>query len=61
MKEIRTIILRAPGTNCELETQAVFQLAGTTAEIVLLSSLLKNPKYLKEFQILILAWGFFVW
>jgi phosphoribosylformylglycinamidine synthase I len=54
----RVCILRAPGTNCDLETAHAFELAGATAERVHLFRLLEQPALLKSFQVLCIPGGF---
>jgi len=51
-------ILRAPGTNCDIETARAFELAEGFAERVHLSRLLENPGMLAEFQGLCIPGGF---
>lgn len=54
----RVCVLRAPGTNCDIETAHAFELAGAVAERVHLFRLLENPARLSEFQILCVPGGF---
>lgn len=51
-------VLRAPGTNCDIETAHAFQLAGGAAERLHLFRLLEDPRQLSEFQILCIPGGF---
>lgn len=51
-------ILRAPGTNCDVETARAFELAGGRAERVHLFRLLENPALLDDFQGLCIPGGF---
>ncbi len=51
-------MLRAPGTNCDIETGHAFELAGALSERVHLFRLLENPAMLSEFQILCIPGGF---
>jgi phosphoribosylformylglycinamidine synthase len=55
---IRACILRAPGTNCDVETAHAFELAGAQADRVHVNRLLESPKLLEEYQILCLPGGF---
>lgn len=55
---IKTLIIRGPGTNCELETKVTFELAGSAAEILPLYNILKNPILIHNFHILVLPGGF---
>ena len=54
----RVCILRAPGTNCDVETAHAFNLAGATAERVHLFRLLEKPELLRDFQTLCIPGGF---
>ena len=58
MAQPKVCILRAPGTNCDLETAHAFELAGAVAERVHLYRLLENPQQLQDFQILCVPGGF---
>ena len=51
-------ILRAPGTNCDVETAHAFELAGGDAERVHLFRLLENPALLDDYQGLCIPGGF---
>ncbi len=54
----RVLILRAPGTNCDLETAYAFELAGAEAERLHINRVLENPSVLERFQILCFPGGF---
>lgn len=54
----RVCVLRAPGTNCDLETAHAFDLAGGVSERIHLFDLLENPGKLKQYQILCVPGGF---
>lgn len=58
MATVRACILRAPGTNCDIETAHAFEMAGATSERIHLFRLLEKPELLKEFQILCIPGGF---
>jgi phosphoribosylformylglycinamidine synthase I len=58
MSAPRVCVLRAPGTNCDVETATAFELAGATAERIHLFRLLENPAQLSDFQILCVPGGF---
>lgn len=58
MSHPRVCILRAPGTNCDRETQFAFEQVGGQAERVHLFRLLESPQLLREFQVLCLPGGF---
>jgi len=58
MAQPRVLILRAPGTNCDVETAFAFERAGARAERLHVNRLLESPKDLEQFQILCLPGGF---
>jgi phosphoribosylformylglycinamidine synthase len=54
----RVLVLRAPGTNCDIETAFAFEQAGAMAESVHLFRLLEQPDLLSRFQMLCVPGGF---
>lgn len=58
MAKPRALILRAPGVNCDEETQYAFETAGAEAERIHINRLCEQPRLLKEFQILVAPGGF---
>lgn len=54
----RVCVLRAPGTNCDVETAFAFERAGAVAERVHLFRLIENPRRLSRYQILCIPGGF---
>lgn len=54
----RVCVLRAPGTNCDLETAHAFNMVGGSAERVHLFRLLENPALLAQYQVLCVPGGF---
>jgi phosphoribosylformylglycinamidine (FGAM) synthase-like amidotransferase family enzyme len=58
MPPINVLILRAAGTNCDLETQRAWELAGARAERVHLRRLIELPAILNQYQIVTLPGGF---
>lgn len=54
----RVLILRAPGTNCDVESAHAFELAGAACERLHVNRVLEEPRRLVEFQILCLPGGF---
>ena len=54
----RVLILRAPGTNCDLETAYAFQRAGATTQSVHINQLFDEPHLTNDFQVLCLPGGF---
>lgn len=58
MAKARVLILRAPGANCDGETQYAFALAGGSPERVHIRYLRENPLQLQKYQILVIPGGF---
>lgn len=58
MAEVHVLIVRAPGTNCELETAFAWESVGARARIEHISVLLDRPGLLEDAQILTLPGGF---
>ena len=58
MKKPKIIIISGYGLNCEEETKFAFELVGGIANIVHINDLIKKPKMLKEYQILVFPGGF---
>jgi phosphoribosylformylglycinamidine synthase len=54
----RVLILRAPGANCDVETQFAFEQAGSSAERIHINRLREEPALLHRFQILVIPGGF---
>lgn len=58
MTSPRILILRAPGANCDLETEHAFRVAGGTPQRIHVRRLQEQPELLKQFQILCIPGGF---
>jgi phosphoribosylformylglycinamidine synthase I len=58
MARISVLILRAAGTNCDLETQHAWELAGARAERVHLRRVIERPQMLAQHQIVTIPGGF---
>ena len=58
MPSPRVLILRAPGTNCDVETAYAFQCAGAVTESVHINRLLESGDLLPQFQVLCIPGGF---
>ncbi|MBI2865254.1 MAG: phosphoribosylformylglycinamidine synthase I [Chloroflexi bacterium] len=58
MANVRTIVLRAAGINCDDETKYAFELAGSAAEKVHINQLVRGELRLGDYQILALPGGF---
>jgi len=58
MSKAKVLILRAPGTNCDSETQVAFEEAGAVVDSALVYELFRKEKYLADYQILVIPGGF---
>ncbi|GIW98805.1 MAG: phosphoribosylformylglycinamidine synthase [Pirellulaceae bacterium] len=58
MAKPRVMVLRAPGTNCDMETSYAFALAGAVPEVVHINRLVENPRVAADYQILCFPGGF---
>ncbi len=58
MSEIKTLILRAPGTNCDVETAFAFQQAGAETQLMHVNELLRFRKRILDYQIVVIPGGF---
>ncbi|MDZ4685422.1 MAG: phosphoribosylformylglycinamidine synthase subunit PurQ [Planctomycetaceae bacterium] len=54
----RVCVLRAPGTNCEIETAFAFDSCGAQSDAVHLFRLIEQPEQLDAYQILCIPGGF---
>ena len=55
---VRVLILRAAGTNCDVETAHAWRLAGAETQTVHVKRLIGKPELLRTFQILTIPGGF---
>ena len=51
----RVCVLRAPGTNCDVETAFAFSSCGAVADRVHLFRVLEDPRLLDDYQVLCLS------
>jgi len=58
MATVRVLILRAAGTNCDVETAYAWQLAGADPERLHVNLLLREPQRLRQYQVLTIPGGF---
>ena len=58
MENVKVIVLRAAGINCDLETAHAFELAGAEAERIHINQMIENPSILDDSQILVFPGGF---
>ena len=58
MKQVKAIVLRAAGINCDMETEYALQLAGAEAVRVHINRIIEDKKLLEQFQIIVFPGGF---
>lgn len=58
MKKVKTLILRAPGTNCDVETAFAFQQAGSEITLVHVNELIHRRQRLADYRIVVIPGGF---
>jgi len=58
MSKVRTLVLRAPGTNCDAEATFAFQQAGAVVTPVHVNQLICGEQRLTDYQILVIPGGF---
>ena len=58
MSKVKTLILRAPGTNCDVETAFAFQQAGAVTSLVHVNQLIRGEQRLSDYQIMVIPGGF---
>ncbi|MHB8599587.1 MAG: phosphoribosylformylglycinamidine cyclo-ligase [Ktedonobacteraceae bacterium] len=58
MREMRALVLRAPGINCDRETAHACRLAGFEVDLLHINSLLQAPERLLDYDFLVLSGGF---
>jgi phosphoribosylformylglycinamidine synthase I len=58
MAKVRTLILRAPGTNCDAEAAFAFEQAGAAVESAHINRLVNGDTSLSDYQILVIPGGF---
>jgi len=58
MIKVETLILRAPGTNCDVEAAFAFEQAGAQVDLVHVDELIHRQKSLSNYQIMVIPGGF---
>ncbi len=58
MEQVKAVVLRAAGVNCDVETQHALTLAGAKAERIHINRIIENTALLDEYQILVFPGGF---
>ena len=56
--KVKALILRAPGTNCDVETAFAFKQAGAQADLVHVGELINHLTSLSNYQIMVIPGGF---
>jgi phosphoribosylformylglycinamidine synthase I len=58
MNEIKVLVLRGPGTNCDGETVYALQQAGATTSLCHINQLIRREKRLSDYQAMVIPGGF---
>ena len=58
MVNVRTLVLRAPGTNCDVETTFALEQAGAQVDLTHVAGLIHRQKSLADYQIMVIPGGF---
>jgi phosphoribosylformylglycinamidine synthase len=58
MAQVKAIVLRAAGINCDMETEYALELAGAKAERVHINRIIEDKSALDEYQIIVFPGGF---
>jgi phosphoribosylformylglycinamidine synthase subunit PurQ / glutaminase len=58
MKKVKVLMLRAPGTNRDIDTRIAFEECGAEVDSALVGEVLRQEKRLKDYQILVIPGGF---
>ena len=58
MAQVKAIVLRAAGINCDMETQHALEVAGAQAQCIHINRLIDDKTLLEQFQIIVFPGGF---
>jgi phosphoribosylformylglycinamidine synthase I len=58
MARVKTLILRAPGTNCDQETTFAFERAGAAVDSAHVNQLVRRDRLIADYQIVVIPGGF---
>jgi len=58
MSKVSVLVLRAPGTNCDMETVFAFEQAGADVSLLHINQFVRGHEHLSECQILVVPGGF---
>lgn len=56
--EVKVLIIRAPGTNCDEETKFAFEFAGASVDKIHIKEILEKPKIIHKYHIFCIPGGF---
>lgn len=55
---VKTLIVRTAGTNCDLETEHAFKIADSDVDLIHINQLVRGERHLDEYHILVIPGGF---
>src|SRR5512136_1742909 len=58
MSEVKVLVLRGPGTNCDGETVYAFQQAGASTSLCHINQLIRRERLLTDYQAMVIPGGF---
>jgi len=58
MIKVKTLILRAPGTNCDVETAFAFERAGAQVDLIHVNELIQRRRPFSNYQVMVIPGGF---
>jgi phosphoribosylformylglycinamidine synthase I len=58
MNKVKVLLIRAPGTNCDMETEFAFQQAGAETRLVHINRLIRREESIAAYRILVVPGGF---
>lgn len=58
MEQVRAVVLRAAGINCDMETAFALEQAGAEAERVHINRMIEDKRLLEDYQIMVFPGGF---
>jgi phosphoribosylformylglycinamidine synthase subunit PurQ / glutaminase len=58
MKKVKVLMLRAPGTNRDIDTRIAFDQCGAEVDSALINEIVRNEKRIMDYQILVIPGGF---
>ncbi len=58
MEDVKAIVLRAAGINCDMETQYALELAGAQADRIHINRIIEDKNLLDSFHVLVIPGGF---